>query len=117
MYERKIMSDLLAWKGSASGKRMALVVKGLRQVGKTFVVERFARESYESDVADAFSKMGRETWIVEVKTTTGNAKSPFTVMRHPDLYGPCRVCKLGDYDIGEANGVLTLPYYLAFMLR
>ena len=93
---------------------------------------------YENIVADAFSKMGRElyyfrkdsglevdfvtrmggeTWLVEVKATTGNAKSLSTVMKHPDIYGPCRACKLGEYNIGEANGVLTLPYYLAFMLR
>ena len=93
---------------------------------------------YENIVADAFSKMGRElyyfrkdsgleidfvtrmggeTWLVEVKATTGNAKSLSTVMKHPDIYGPCRACKLGEYNIGEVNGVLTLPYYLAFMLR
>ena len=93
---------------------------------------------YENIVADAFSKMGRElyyfrkdsglevdfvtrmageTWLVEVKATTGNAKSLKTVMGHPDIYGPCRACKLGEYNIGEANGVLTMPYYLAFMLR
>lgn len=93
---------------------------------------------YENIVADAFSKMGRElyyfrkdsglevdfvtriggeTWLVEVKATTGNAKSLKTVMGHPGIYGPCRACKLGEYNIGEANGVLTLPYYLAFMLR
>lgn len=93
---------------------------------------------YENIVADAFSKMGRElyyfrkdsgleidfvtrmggeTWLVEVKATTGNAKSLSTVMKHPEIYGPCRACKLGAYNIGEANGVLTLPYYLAFMLR
>ena len=46
MYERKIMADLLAWKGSAAGKRKALVVKGLRQVGKTYIVERFDRGNY-----------------------------------------------------------------------
>ena len=93
---------------------------------------------YENIVADAFSKMGRElyyfrknsgleidfvtrlageTWLVEVKATTGNAKSLSTVMKHPDIYGPCRACKLGEYNIGQANGVLTLPYYLAFMLH
>ena len=92
---------------------------------------------YENIVADAFSKAGRElyyyrkdsglevdfvtriageTWLVEVKATTGNAKSLSTVMRHPEKYGPCRACKLGEYNIGEANGVVTLPYYLAFML-
>ena len=57
-----------------------------------------------------------ETCLVEVKATTGNAKSLSTVLRHPEKYGTCRAVKLGEYNIGEANGVLTLPYYLAFML-
>ena len=92
---------------------------------------------YENIVADALSKMGRElyyfhkdsgleidfvtrqageTCLVEVKATTGNAKSLTTVLKNPDRYGACRAIKLGEYNIGEANGVLTLPYYLAFML-
>lgn len=92
---------------------------------------------YENIVADAFSKMDRplyyfrkdsgleidfvtraagDTWLVEVKATTGNAKSLSTVMKHPDRYGECRALKLGNYNIGEANGILTAPYYLTFML-
>ena len=92
---------------------------------------------YENIVADAFCKAGRplyyfhkesgleidfvtrqdgETWLVEVKATTGQAKSLSTVMKHPDRYGECRAVKLGDYNIGEANGVLTVPYYLTFAL-
>ena len=50
MFERKIMSELTAWKASSARRQKALVVKGLRQVGKTFIVERFARENYESVV-------------------------------------------------------------------
>ena len=54
---------------------------------------------------------------MEVKATTGNAKSLKTVMGQPDIYGPCQACKLSEYNIGEVDGILTMPYYLSFMLR
>ncbi len=42
--ERKIEAELLAWKNSTA--RMPLVLHGARQVGKTFVVKKFAKEHY-----------------------------------------------------------------------
>lgn len=49
MYKRKIMDDLIAWKNDA-GKKKALVIKGMRQIGKTFIVKAFAEENYENVV-------------------------------------------------------------------
>ena len=46
MYRRKIMDELIAWK-NVTGKKKALVIKGLRQVGKTYIVRAFAEENYE----------------------------------------------------------------------
>ena len=40
MFRRKIMAELEAWKNS-SGKKKALVIKGLRQIGKTYSVREF----------------------------------------------------------------------------
>ena len=45
MLKRKIYEDLLQWK-SKKDKR-CLLVKGARQVGKTFIIELFAKENYE----------------------------------------------------------------------
>ncbi len=42
---RKIYDELVAWKDDADHK--ALVIKGARQVGKTFIVREFAKENYE----------------------------------------------------------------------
>ena len=47
MFKRKITSELEAWKNSA-GKKKALVIKGLRQIGKTYTVRSFAEEHYEN---------------------------------------------------------------------
>lgn len=48
MLRRKIESVLLEWKNSEFKK--PLVIKGIRQCGKTFVVQKFAKENYESVV-------------------------------------------------------------------
>ncbi|MCL2137402.1 MAG: AAA family ATPase [Coriobacteriia bacterium] len=46
MLTRKITSQLNDWLSQSD--RKSLVVKGARQVGKTFSIERFARENFES---------------------------------------------------------------------
>lgn len=48
MLRRQVEKDLLDWKDNHSNQ--ALLVTGARQVGKTYLVERFARENYESVV-------------------------------------------------------------------
>ena len=45
MLKRKIEDQLLAWKNRDN--KMCLVIKGARQVGKTFSVDKFAKENYE----------------------------------------------------------------------
>lgn len=45
MLRRKIEERLLAWKNQK--KKKALVIKGARQVGKTFAIERFGKSNYE----------------------------------------------------------------------
>ena len=49
MFRRKIMAELEGWKNS-SGKKKALVIKGLRQIGKTYSVREFAKENYKNVV-------------------------------------------------------------------
>ena len=39
MLKRKIYKDLVKWKGK--DKKNSLVVKGARQVGKTFIIDKF----------------------------------------------------------------------------
>ena len=93
---------------------------------------------FENLIADIFTKMGRRLYyyrkdsgleidfviryhsecvLVEVKVSTGNTKSIKTILQHPDKYHVHRAIKLGDYNIGEKGGVLTLPLYMAFLLN
>jgi predicted AAA+ superfamily ATPase len=55
--------------------------------------------------------------LVEVKATTGNTKSAKTILQNPDKYHVQHAIKLGDYNVGRAEQILTLPLYMAFLLR
>lgn len=93
---------------------------------------------FENLVADIFGKMGRKLYYyrkdsgleidfviryknkcvpVEVKATTGDAKSMRTILNHPEKYHIDTAIKLGDYNIGQNGPLITLPTYLTFMLR
>ena len=92
---------------------------------------------YESIVFDSFNKAGIDTYyfaketgleidfvicykgevyLVEVKARNGNAKSSKTVMNNPEHYGKTKLLKIGDYNIGEDQDILTIPHYLTFIL-
>ena len=44
MLERKITQTLLEWK--KENKKPCLLIRGARQVGKTYIVEDFAKKGY-----------------------------------------------------------------------
>lgn len=72
MLKRKIEEELIAWKNDSN--RNPLVIKGCRQCGKTFIVQKFAEENYanvvylnfmqDSDYALAFEGSKRVDDIV-----------------------------------------------------
>lgn len=50
MFERKIYNDIISWYESLKIKKIALIIKGLRQIGKTTIVKKFCEEYYENVV-------------------------------------------------------------------
>ncbi|MBQ9520288.1 MAG: ATP-binding protein [Acholeplasmatales bacterium] len=50
MFKRKILNEILKWEESLKIKKRALVIKGLRQVGKTTVVTEYCKEKYNNVV-------------------------------------------------------------------
>ena len=58
-----------------------------------------------------------ECTLVDVKATTGNTKSTKTILQQPERYHVNSAIKLGDYNIGRTGQILTLPLYMAFLLR
>ena len=59
VFKRKIYSKLLEWKQEDDGKS-AILVKGARRVGKSTIVEEFARNEYMSYMLIDFSKASQE---------------------------------------------------------
>ena len=57
-----------------------------------------------------------ECTVIECKATTGNAKSLKTVLNHPEKYHIFHALKFGDYNIGRNGAILTLPFYMAYLL-
>lgn len=54
LFKRKIYASMLAWKQEFDG-RAALLVEGARRIGKSTVVEEFAKNEYESYIMIDFS--------------------------------------------------------------
>ena len=54
MFKRKIYNDLLEWKNTSSGKT-ALLIEGARRVGKSTLVENFAKNEYKSYILIDFA--------------------------------------------------------------
>ena len=58
MFRRKIYDKLLEWKTESDG-RTALLIEGARRVGKSTVVEEFAKNEYESYILIDFSRVSK----------------------------------------------------------
>ena len=92
---------------------------------------------YENLMADIIGKMGRKLYyyhkesgleidfvlrykgecvIVECKAKSGNAKSLQTILKHSEKYHVYHAIKLGDYNVGRTGALLTLPFYMGFLL-
>ena len=59
MFKRKIYSKMLDWKRESDG-RTALLIEGARRIGKSTVVEEFAKNEYRSYVFIDFAKASKE---------------------------------------------------------
>ena len=92
---------------------------------------------FENLAADFLAKMGRKLYyyhkdsgleidfvirwrgkctLLEVKAGNGNIKSAKTILNHPEKYHVDQCIKLGDYNVGRAEKILTLPFYMGFLL-
>lgn len=93
---------------------------------------------YENIIADAFSKMNiplfyfskesgleidfitkynKKITLIEVKAKNGNTKSSKTILNdkktYPSVNGLIKLC---NSNVGENNNILTIPYYMAYLL-
>lgn len=59
LFKRKLYGKMLQWKQERDGKT-ALLIKGARRVGKSTLVEEFARNEYESYIQIDFTETAQE---------------------------------------------------------
>lgn len=59
MFKRKIYQKMLEWKAQSDG-RTALLIEGARRIGKSTVVEDFAKREYESYILIDFARASAE---------------------------------------------------------
>lgn len=99
---------------------------------------RYKGAIFENAAADILAKMGKKLYYyrkdsgleidfviryknectpVEVKATNGNAKSLRTVLNNKNEYHIKSCIKFGDYNVGRNNDVLTLPWYMMFLVK
>ena len=99
MLKRKIMEKLVKWKSKED--KMSLVVRGARQVGKTYIIDKFARENYKNYVYINFIESPKykeifegnldiETLIKQITLTIPNANLvPFETIIFLDEIQEC----------------------------
>ena len=54
--KRKIYDELIKWKNNYNGKT-AVLIDGARRVGKSYIVEEFAKNNYKSYILLDFNKV------------------------------------------------------------
>lgn len=93
---------------------------------------------YENVIADSFLKNSRKLYyfhkdsgleidfvtryqskstLIEVKAKNGDVKAAKTILKNQEIYHVDSLIKLGDYNVGYENNILTLPYYMAFLIN
>lgn len=83
---------------------------------KAFIPTYYFRKSSGLEIDFVISYLGYST-LIEAKAKKGNAKSSKTIMNNKEHYGVTKLIKFGDYNITQQNDILTLPYYLAYLLN
>lgn len=76
--DRTIINDLKRWKESA--ERKPILLKGARQIGKTWVMKKFGKENYDYT---AFFDFDRQN---ELKSVFANSKEPKRILKELSLY-------------------------------
>ena len=61
--KRKIYSQLVHWKNTSQGKS-ALLIEGARRIGKSYIVEEFARNEYDSYILIDFNHVDAEVLTI-----------------------------------------------------
>lgn len=105
-----LKGDLLSYKGAIFENLMAdFLCKGGRSL------YYFHKDSGLE--LDFLTRFKGECIPIEVKSTTGKAKSLNTVLKNEEVYNVHNAIKLGNYNVGRSGKVLTIPLYMGFLIK
>ena len=109
MLKRKAYDRLLSWKNGRTNK--ILLVDGARQVGKTYLIERFAEAEYEAHLKFDFLN---ETALTRALLKAGSAQEALEIVSLASKHGlePGRTLLFLD-EVQEAPNIVTISKYLA----
>ncbi len=82
MLERKIYRDLMNWKEKENKK--SIIIRGARQVGKTYIIEKFCRDNYKNYVYINFFENSDYSTIFESGLDADNIIKQLTI-RVPNI--------------------------------
>ena len=103
---REFYDFLLKWRENK--RRECLLVKGARQIGKTYIIEQFGREQYESCVLINFIDHP------EYKAKTCATASLDKLLKPTEIpYG----YKFAGGNVGVSGKKITLPHYMAMFVE
>lgn len=66
---------------------------------------------------DFLVRYKRECVVIEVKAKSGKTKSLKTVLKNKNIYHVNHAIKLGKYNIGREEEMLTIPLYMGFLIQ
>lgn len=55
--------------------------------------------------------------VLEVKAKAGKTKSLYTVLKNKNVYHVYHAIKLGQYNVGRNDEILTIPLYMGFLIK
>lgn len=118
---RKIYQDLLLWKEKRSQKE-ALLIDGARRVGKSWIVEEFAKNEYESYIMIDFLvpkvilSNRHNIHPIEVKSTTRYTLTSLKRFAQKYSSAIAEPIVLHTADFKVEDGIVYLPLYMAALL-
>ena len=94
---------------------------GCRAMAEAFVKQGLGLFYYKKENStleeDFFVRTQNELIPVEVKSNDKRSKSLATFIRSENYCDIHQGIKLGDFNIGKAEGIITFPYFCAFMIK
>ena len=111
MLERGTYADILS--GNLKTYKGAVFENVISDILSKNGVKLFYYRKNSGLEIDFIAKYDGKSCLIEVKSNTGNAKSAKTVLGDKKNYGVDLCYKLGNYNVGFMNGILTLPDYMA----